>query len=901
MLAITAASAQVSALRFIVTDTAGAPLSGVVVAVIDTATSGALAVALTRDDGSAELSGPLTGPTTVLLVESLGYVTLTRPYDEVAAESTTLPTTLRLVPLATELATAEIRARRRAPPVVNNDTARVDIGLMRDSTERSVAELLAKAPGMRLLRDGTLEYEGRPVNRVKIDDNDLFGERGYAQPLATLDANVVDRVDAVRNNHEDPVLARLEQSAETILNITTNADGKNHPTGGATGAVGVTATGRPRHEARAHLLAIATPIAAYGEVLHARLNTLTSAGLHESASVDRLGRPEPIDAGFVEAPRAHPAWSGLPGPDVAPIALLGDARTTEARAALTYRGSGQSRTRVQVTAARGTDALRRATLAEARGAGVDYRLTTDRLERLFGRAVAAEVEHTDVAPSGKTSWRLLARGEAFESQSEAQLTLRDAERADDFAHRNDARDLPLHLGARLNRSLGERSAGQVYLVHNRGRLSEADSLTVDSAGLDFGALGLSRAVASLRQARELDYERWRGGARVFLRSAIGIGEIYARGEQRRTIAIQDLGPADGTELARGTSRPNYLIAETGAQLTSVVARGYRLTSRVTGITVADQTPRPNGAGPADEGASGLGYRFEVAPTRGHLTGLHVSASRSIGLPYLPHQPQLAYLTDPFSLRLDRVAPALTVVESVGAWFHRPLASRGLDVRASLRYRYRSRVVSGGYLLAGRTRAVDAAEQQRGSSVASSLHADFKSLRLRTTGSVRVEYSHSALRSNIDGIAADIVTQVFTADARCNLPRIGRWVSAVQLGYSDTRVGGALTLGRSIAHVGLDLRYTRGDWEGFARSSLAAVSAFEAWALGHGYTEAELWYTIPTQRGPGPEVGVQVLGITRTSQVRDLNYAQPFLESDTIDTLPTTFAIAAKFHLSSRGL
>ncbi len=88
---------------------------------------------------------------------------------------------------------ALLRVKRRARLVNNNDSTSYLARDLRDSTDRTVADILAKVPGMQLREDGQLVYRGNNVSRVLVDGNDVFGVGGYAEPIRRLGSGLVAR------------------------------------------------------------------------------------------------------------------------------------------------------------------------------------------------------------------------------------------------------------------------------------------------------------------------------------------------------------------------------------------------------------------------------------------------------------------------------------------------------------------------------------------------------------------------------------------------------------------------------------------------------------------------------------------------------------------------------------
>lgn len=876
-------------MQLLVTDTLGRPVSHALVALLDSASVAVLSVSQTDAAGAASIVIPAEAMTVQLQIELLGYATLREVFRAAELREASAPLIFVLAERALELATAQVTGRRRPPPIVNNDSSRVDIDLMRDSTERSIIDLLVKAPGMRLRNDGSLEYRGRRVNRVKIDDKDLFGDEGYVRPLSELNVAIVQRVDAVANNHEDPVLARLEQSEETILNITTKDDVKGQLNGVANAATGATSRGSLRYDFKANALLITKSLGLYGDAQALRLNSVTSVGSLPQSASDAFRRPEPSDVRYGEAPPATSAWGGLPLSEGAPLALVGDARVYASRLTLTLRGQRGSRTRFQLQGEQGSDALARASVEEASGQEVNYRLTTTALQRIEGSRLGLDIEHTHAAPSGKTSWRLVGNATALDTRTDSDLRLLQNSQLDSFLHRNDAQDIPLHIGARLNQALGSGTAAQVYFLHDRGGLRDETHMEVDSAELDFSVLSLARPSKDLYQLRDLDYLRWRGGVRLFFRTALGVGQLFAQGESRRTeteqTLVQDFPQPPGTGGVKVLAQA-YQLAEAGAKMSSALGRNYQLRSWVSAIGVRDGSDGASSPGVRRTG-SGLGYAFTLSPTYGKLAWLTLYASRAIGLPYLPHQPGLAYVSDPFSVNLQSIALQATATERVGAAANRYFSDAGLRLRANLNYRYRIREVSGVYDLQSRSQVVNAAGQRRASGLATNLSADFTNLRLRTTGTLRMSYANTLARSNLVDVERDLRSQVFESEGLLNLPRLGRLISAVSGGYSVTKVSGGLAQLQEQSRLGLDLRYEVGHWGASAKTGFGFARVDGRRFQSYRYVEAELRYTLRQQDSRSPEFGLQCFGLIRPNELREVRYLQPFLQTISVEALPTT--------------
>lgn len=108
-----------------------------------------------------------------------------------------------------------------APPPavhVHGDTVDISVRQFRRGNEPAVADLLKLLPGISVDAEGVVRVNGRPVEKVLIGGDDLFGN-GYQLLTRNLDAEVIDRVQVIRNYDSNPLLAGLRQVQGVALNL----------------------------------------------------------------------------------------------------------------------------------------------------------------------------------------------------------------------------------------------------------------------------------------------------------------------------------------------------------------------------------------------------------------------------------------------------------------------------------------------------------------------------------------------------------------------------------------------------------------------------------------------------------------------------------------------------------
>jgi len=115
-----------------------------------------------------------------------------------------------------------IRASR--PPVKTRpDTITFRVKSFIDSSERVVEDVLKKLPGMQVDDNGGLKFQGKPVERILIEGDDLFN-RDYKIPSKNLSANIIEEVQVIDRYSSNPLLKKLENSDRLVLNLNFKKD-----------------------------------------------------------------------------------------------------------------------------------------------------------------------------------------------------------------------------------------------------------------------------------------------------------------------------------------------------------------------------------------------------------------------------------------------------------------------------------------------------------------------------------------------------------------------------------------------------------------------------------------------------------------------------------------------------
>ncbi len=98
------------------------------------------------------------------------------------------------------------------------DTISYDIKAFENKADRSLADVLKKMPGIEVNKDGTVLYQGEPVNKFYVNGKDLM-EGGYGTINNSLPKDAVAKVEVLENHQPVKILQDKVPSENAALNI----------------------------------------------------------------------------------------------------------------------------------------------------------------------------------------------------------------------------------------------------------------------------------------------------------------------------------------------------------------------------------------------------------------------------------------------------------------------------------------------------------------------------------------------------------------------------------------------------------------------------------------------------------------------------------------------------------
>ena len=208
-----------------------APGSGKVVDETGTALQGAnvvaygpegkvLSYAISGEDGTFLLKK--TDGTQRLSVSFLGYKTV-----NLSAEAFKDGQLIRMEPGGFQLKEVAVTAERIRE---SGDTLTYSVGGFKQAQDRSIADVIGKMPGLEVKSNGTIEYQGKSINKFYIEGMDLMGSQ-YALASENLSADKVKEVQVLENHQAVKSLRGVSFSEQAALNIVLKDEAKTTWTG----------------------------------------------------------------------------------------------------------------------------------------------------------------------------------------------------------------------------------------------------------------------------------------------------------------------------------------------------------------------------------------------------------------------------------------------------------------------------------------------------------------------------------------------------------------------------------------------------------------------------------------------------------------------------------------------
>lgn len=176
-----------------------------------------VAYAITDGNGRYKLTLPSNSEVAFVSASYIGYQTKTLPANEFKDGMTIVLSSGKIK--LREVTIKSDRLRR------TGDTLTYSVSGFRQRQDRSIADVIAKMPGIEVKADGKVEYQGKAISNYYIEGLDLMGSQ-YGIANNNISADKVISVQVLQNHQPVESLRGVAFSDQAALNIVLKEDAK---------------------------------------------------------------------------------------------------------------------------------------------------------------------------------------------------------------------------------------------------------------------------------------------------------------------------------------------------------------------------------------------------------------------------------------------------------------------------------------------------------------------------------------------------------------------------------------------------------------------------------------------------------------------------------------------------
>lgn len=185
------------------------------------------AVAFTSTDASGKFSLNTVSAAQRLRVRFMGY-------DTEEFEIDSVPDEIRMHTKATVLRDVVVDA----PDIIQrHDTLVFNVEKYAHAQDNAIIDVLKRLPGMRVDKDGTITYNGEPINKLYVDGNDILGGQ-YGLATNNISPDDVKSIEVMENHQPIKALEDIEFSDQAGINLKLKEDARLRWVGQATAGTG---------------------------------------------------------------------------------------------------------------------------------------------------------------------------------------------------------------------------------------------------------------------------------------------------------------------------------------------------------------------------------------------------------------------------------------------------------------------------------------------------------------------------------------------------------------------------------------------------------------------------------------------------------------------------------------
>lgn len=193
-----------------ITDEDGVAIPSASVTIEEPGKDAILAYGITNSKGEYKVTFTSSESNVDLKVKAFNQKTLTQ---QISNSNQNL--SFKLQPEATEIKEVQLKTKMIT---ARGDTIAYDLKAFDSKNDRTLADVMKKIPGIEVKTDGTVLYQGNPINKFYVEGKDLM-EGGYGTINNSLPKDAVAKVEVLENHQPVKMLQGKIPSDAAALNI----------------------------------------------------------------------------------------------------------------------------------------------------------------------------------------------------------------------------------------------------------------------------------------------------------------------------------------------------------------------------------------------------------------------------------------------------------------------------------------------------------------------------------------------------------------------------------------------------------------------------------------------------------------------------------------------------------
>jgi len=193
-----------------VSDENKAPLSNVIVSILNPETNAVMAYEMSDNKGAFQIPVKSTLSTLKIKASTVNYSVF-----EKVIENKSQDIHIQLVDEFTQLEEIFVKA---SPITQHNDTLVFDLNAFAGKNDRVLEDVIKKMPGMEVSGDGEIKYQGKALNKFYVEGKDLMQGR-YGSITKALPNLHVSKLEVIENHQPIKMLEGVVPSESPAINI----------------------------------------------------------------------------------------------------------------------------------------------------------------------------------------------------------------------------------------------------------------------------------------------------------------------------------------------------------------------------------------------------------------------------------------------------------------------------------------------------------------------------------------------------------------------------------------------------------------------------------------------------------------------------------------------------------